>query len=212
MFFEVETFRYHASFAAKSSRGKNSKGRKITSMVPFPGPSSGGQRLLVTSNDSRIRLYQISEKRIESKFWGHENASSQIRSGFSDDGRFIISGSEDRHVFSQSLFSSFSCHVLMGLCSLGLWTPPEGRGRMVPLEEKGRSLLRILPQYVSPPLLLTPTNVRSNSVKQHNNLRPLRPLYNPHTSIHFLRPNLLIRPSTDSTTLYDPLRRFSEPL
>lgn len=76
MFFEVETFRYHASFAAKSSRGKNShKGRKITSMVPFPGPSSGGQRLLVTSNDSRIRLYQISEKRIEAKYQGHENAS-----------------------------------------------------------------------------------------------------------------------------------------
>lgn len=54
MFFEVNTFHYHAQFAAKSSRGKNSKGRKVTSMVSMPIPSSGGERLLVTSNDSRM--------------------------------------------------------------------------------------------------------------------------------------------------------------
>ncbi|ORY82893.1 hypothetical protein BCR35DRAFT_331266 [Leucosporidium creatinivorum] len=99
MFFEVETFRYHCQFAAKSTRGKNSKGRKVTSLVPFPLPSSGGERLLVTSNDSRMRLYHVADKNVEAKYAGHENTSSQIRASFSDDGRYIISGSEDRCVY-----------------------------------------------------------------------------------------------------------------
>lgn len=75
MLFEVETFRYHSQFSARSSRGKNSKGRKITSMVPFPLPSSSGERLLITSNDSRIRLYNTSDKTVETKYAGHENTS-----------------------------------------------------------------------------------------------------------------------------------------
>ncbi|CEQ41043.1 SPOSA6832_02722 [Sporobolomyces salmonicolor] len=99
MFFEVETFRYHAQFAAKSTRGKNSKGKKITSLCPFPLPSTGGERLLVTSNDSRMRLYHTMDKMVEVKYAGHENTSSQIRASFSDDGRWVISGSEDRHVY-----------------------------------------------------------------------------------------------------------------
>ncbi|GAA5836381.1 hypothetical protein JCM11251_001477 [Rhodosporidiobolus azoricus] len=99
MFFEVSTFRYHSQFAAKSTRGKNAKGKKVTAMCPFPLPSSLGERLLVTTNDSRIRLYHTGEKLVETKYAGHENTSSQIRATFSDDGRYIISGSEDQNVY-----------------------------------------------------------------------------------------------------------------
>ncbi|SCV74711.1 BQ2448_7740 [Microbotryum intermedium] len=99
MFFDTESFQYHSQFAAKSSRGKNSKGRKVTSMFPYPLPSSSGERLLVTSNDSRIRLYHTSDKAVEAKYAGHENTSSQIRASFSDDGKYVISGSEDRCVY-----------------------------------------------------------------------------------------------------------------
>ncbi|GAA5995193.1 hypothetical protein JCM11641_004410, partial [Rhodosporidiobolus odoratus] len=99
MFFECETFHYHSQFASKSSSGKNSKGKKVTSLCAFPLPSSMGERLLVTTNDSRMRLYHTADKVVECKYAGHENTSSQIRASFSDDGRFIISGSEDRHVY-----------------------------------------------------------------------------------------------------------------
>ncbi|GAA6011196.1 hypothetical protein JCM10207_005535 [Rhodosporidiobolus poonsookiae] len=100
MFFEVESFRYHSQMAAKSTRGKNSKGKKVTSLCAFPLPSTThGERLLVTTNDSRMRLYNTDDKTVETKYAGHENTSSQIRASFSDDGRFIISGSEDRHVY-----------------------------------------------------------------------------------------------------------------
>ncbi|GAA5982767.1 hypothetical protein JCM10908_006777 [Rhodotorula pacifica] len=99
IFLEVENFRFHSMFAAKSSRGKNVKGKKVTSLCPFPLPSTTGERLLVTTNDSRMRLYHASDKMVEAKYAGHENTSSQIRATFSDDGRWIISGSEDRHVY-----------------------------------------------------------------------------------------------------------------
>jgi hypothetical protein len=36
MFFEVETFRFHNIFTAKSSKRKDQKGKKITSLVMFP--------------------------------------------------------------------------------------------------------------------------------------------------------------------------------
>lgn len=125
MMFEVETFRYHSQFIAKSTRGKNSRGKKITSIVPFPINSSAGgaEKLLVTSNDSRIRLFQVSDKSLEAKYAGHENTSSQIRANFSDDGRFIISGSEDRHVYSKfnELVSSIGYANHFYDFSLGFW-------------------------------------------------------------------------------------------
>ncbi|KWU45231.1 hypothetical protein RHOSPDRAFT_33176 [Rhodotorula sp. JG-1b] len=100
IFLEVENFRFHSMFAAKSTRGgKNVKGKKVTSLCPFPLPSTTGDRLLVTTNDSRMRLYHASDKIVEAKYAGHENTSSQIRATFSDDGKWIISGSEDRHVY-----------------------------------------------------------------------------------------------------------------
>ena len=84
---------------AKSSRGKNARGKKITAIVPLPCSPPGVDQLLVTSNDSRVRLYNLIDKSCEAKYRGHENTSSQIRSNFSDDGRYLICGSEDRHVY-----------------------------------------------------------------------------------------------------------------
>lgn len=42
-------------------------------------------KVLITSNDSRIRLYNLRDKALEMKFKGHENTSSQLRASFSDD-------------------------------------------------------------------------------------------------------------------------------
>jgi len=99
MFFEVETFRFHNIFTAKSSKRKaEQKGKKITSLCTFPLGAFNSEdsmttdddalgrkisrqaaeeydRLLVTSNDSHVRLYNTKGKFIEAKYSGHENTS-----------------------------------------------------------------------------------------------------------------------------------------
>ncbi|TQS35586.1 hypothetical protein Golomagni_03989 [Golovinomyces magnicellulatus] len=80
----------------RSSRGKNAKGSKITGIrtTIFPPEIKDGNDVyvLVTSNDSRVRLYNLKDKRLEMKFQGHQNSYSQISARFSDDGRFVICG------------------------------------------------------------------------------------------------------------------------
>lgn len=87
----------------RSSRGKNSKGSKITGIktlfISQDGQDTGDVNVLITSNDSRIRLYKIKDNRLEMKFQGHQNTHSQIKASFSCDGRYIICGSEDRKTY-----------------------------------------------------------------------------------------------------------------
>lgn len=56
-------------------------------------------QLLVTSNDSRIRLYNLKDHELSCKYKGCLNTSSQIKATFSRDGQYIISGSEDNFIY-----------------------------------------------------------------------------------------------------------------
>lgn len=103
MIFDTDGLRLHSQLHVRSARGRNSKGSKITGIdtaIQPPGSTaSGALKLLITSNDSRIRLYNFRYRTLEAKFRGNENHSSQIRATFSSDGRFIICGSEDHRVY-----------------------------------------------------------------------------------------------------------------
>lgn len=86
----------------RSARGRNAKGSKITGIdtIALPPDDPNAEiKLLITSNDSRIRLYNFRNRSLEAKFRGNENTSSQIRASFSDDGKHIICGSEDRRTY-----------------------------------------------------------------------------------------------------------------
>lgn len=102
MFYETEGLKYQTQIHVKSAHGKNARGSKITGIqatnIP-PGDPTGDVKLLITSNDSRIRLYNFRDKGLDMKFKGNENTSSQIHARFSDDARYIICGSEDKKVF-----------------------------------------------------------------------------------------------------------------
>ncbi|CAG8628262.1 5120_t:CDS:2, partial [Paraglomus occultum] len=98
LFYETEGLKYNTQIHVKSSRGRNSKGKKITGIEAMPGTLPGQDKILISSNDSRIRLYNMRDKSLECKYKGLENTCSQIRATFSDDGRYIICGSEDRNV------------------------------------------------------------------------------------------------------------------
>ncbi|KAI0180637.1 WD40 repeat-like protein [Hypoxylon sp. FL1284] len=102
MFYETEGLKYHTQIHVRSSRGKNAKGSKITGIETMrfpPDAPDGVVKVLVTSNDSRIRIYNLGDKNFELKLKGHENLCSQIRATFSDDGNYIVCGSEDKRAF-----------------------------------------------------------------------------------------------------------------
>ncbi|CAB3400801.1 unnamed protein product [Caenorhabditis bovis] len=92
-FYTTDQLKYHTVVDVRSTRGKNAKGHKVTGLAVH------GDKLLVTSNDSRIRMYDIRDKALTCKFKGVQNDHSQIRAAFSPDGRHIICGSEDKFVY-----------------------------------------------------------------------------------------------------------------
>ena len=107
LFYATDGLKYQAQIHVRSSRGKNAKGSKITGLhamcVPTPGAPAGGAedevRVLVTSTDSRLRIYNLRDKSLVAKFKGHENNFTQMRARFSDDGRHIVCGSEDKKAY-----------------------------------------------------------------------------------------------------------------
>ncbi|XP_064394517.1 WD repeat-containing protein 44-like isoform X2 [Halichondria panicea] len=94
IFYETEHLKYHTQIHVRSRHGKN-RGRKISGIEPLPGED----KLLVTTNDSRIRLYNLKDHTLSCKYKGCINTSSQIKATFSRDGQYIISGSEDNFVY-----------------------------------------------------------------------------------------------------------------
>lgn len=102
MFYETEGFKYQTQMHVRSARGANAKGSKITGIQAVV--AAGGEiKLLITSNDSRVRLYNFRDKSLELKFKGNENNCSQIRATLSDDGRYVVCGSEDRKAYVWSM-------------------------------------------------------------------------------------------------------------
>lgn len=56
------------------------------------------EQVLVTTNDSRIRLYNTDDFDMDAKYKGFRNERLQISACFSEDGKQVISGSEDGKV------------------------------------------------------------------------------------------------------------------
>lgn len=80
---------YEAQLDVKNKRGQHARGKKITGLA-F-APKMFPNALLITSNDSRIRLFDGYTLRF--KYKGHSNKSTQIKASFSPKGNFIICGS-----------------------------------------------------------------------------------------------------------------------
>jgi len=100
--YETEGLKYQNQVHVRSAHGKNAKGSKVTGMqaMNFPPDDPAGEvKILITSNDSRVRVYNLRDKSLELKLKGNENSCSQIHATFSDDGKYIICGSEDKKAY-----------------------------------------------------------------------------------------------------------------
>jgi WD40 repeat protein len=98
LFYSTDGLVYQSSIAVRSPTGKNAKGgRKITGIEPLIDDSAAGERVLITSNDSRIRAYNLRDKALSGRFKAsktYTNRTSQIRASVSEDGMYVIAGSE----------------------------------------------------------------------------------------------------------------------
>ncbi|KAL9101374.1 MAG: hypothetical protein Q9163_003355 [Psora crenata] len=102
LFYETEGLKYQTQLHVRSAHGKNAKGSKVTGIqaINYPPDDPHGEvKILITSNDSRVRVYNLRDKGLELKLKGNENSCSQIHATFSDDAKYIICGSEDRKAF-----------------------------------------------------------------------------------------------------------------
>ncbi len=66
IFYKTDQLAYYTQIHVRSTRGKNSRGRKISGIEPMPGED----KILVTSNDSRIRLYDLTDLNLSCKYKG----------------------------------------------------------------------------------------------------------------------------------------------
>ena len=64
----------------------------------YLGNENRDLQLLVTTNDSRIRLIKMDDFSMTCKYKGHVNDNMQIEAQFCNDGSHIICGSEDNCV------------------------------------------------------------------------------------------------------------------
>lgn len=102
LFYETDGLKYQTQIHVRSAHGKNAKGSKVTGIQAInypPGDPNAEVKLLITSNDSRVRVYNFRDKGLELKLKGNENSCSQIHASFSDDANYIICGSEDRKAY-----------------------------------------------------------------------------------------------------------------
>ncbi|XP_025080244.1 WD repeat-containing protein 44-like [Pomacea canaliculata] len=95
IFYTTDQLKYYTMLHVRSTRGKNARGRKITGIESMPGE----EKILVTSNDSRVRLYSLKDLTLTCKYKGGTNNSSQIKASFSSTGKYIICGSEDHFLY-----------------------------------------------------------------------------------------------------------------
>lgn len=87
-------FRHTTQLDVRSRRAKNAVGKKICGFR-FYGK---GDKVLVSSNDSRLRLYRLDDKSVVTKFVGGVNFESRLHGSFDPTGRYMLCATENRTV------------------------------------------------------------------------------------------------------------------
>ncbi|CAF1095106.1 unnamed protein product [Brachionus calyciflorus] len=91
--YHTEHLKYYSLINVRSTRGRNSKGSKVTGIECL---NNDENKILITSNDSRIRLYDLRDLSLVCKYKGFANSTVHIKASLSPDDKFIISGSKNK--------------------------------------------------------------------------------------------------------------------
>mmetsp|Transcript_22521 Transcript_22521/g.22252 ORF Transcript_22521/g.22252 Transcript_22521/m.22252 type:complete len:106 (+) Transcript_22521:825-1142(+) len=85
----------------KNRKGRKKAGRKITGFDFLDD-----QQFIVSTNDSRVRLYSLEDFNVKQKYKGCKNEKFPIKASFSHNNMHLISGSENGKVCIWNTFSS----------------------------------------------------------------------------------------------------------
>ncbi|KAJ8652689.1 hypothetical protein O0I10_011696 [Lichtheimia ornata] len=102
--YDTEKLKYRSKMELKRRHAK--RGRKITGIEIMPRTTE--PIVLVTSNDSEVRLIHVGDKHVLHRYIGAENESSQIKAAPSDDGQYIACGSDKHTVHIWGTYSPSS--------------------------------------------------------------------------------------------------------
>ncbi|KAJ3386005.1 WD repeat-containing protein 44 [Lobulomyces angularis] len=96
IFYEFEELKYNTQISIHSNSNKKSK---ITAIEPILNDANnlGGEKslLLISSNDSKLRVYSLRDKSLVCKYKGADTKNTQLRGCVDDDGKFIFCGGSD---------------------------------------------------------------------------------------------------------------------
>lgn len=87
-------FKHTTQLDVRSRRAKHAQGKKICGFRFF----NQTDNVLISSNDSRLRLYRLDDKSVQAKFVGHQNNESLLNGSFSPKGNFVLCAAETRMV------------------------------------------------------------------------------------------------------------------
>ncbi|KAI9205887.1 uncharacterized protein BJ171DRAFT_473902 [Polychytrium aggregatum] len=128
VFFEFNGLKYHTQIEVKAlSRSRSVRGGKriigieripnrtleqkimakyqgtklVAALNQEPDPQIvlEDEKILVTSSDSRVRIYNLRDKSLFQKFKGSEHRSASSRASCSWNGRYIVSGSDEKAIY-----------------------------------------------------------------------------------------------------------------
>lgn len=130
-FYQTDGMKYYTQVECRNRKGALKAGKKVTGLcfhnakTTYPNPANingegkGGdhnnnsdtsnyyssivEQLLISTNDSRLRLYQTDDYSMIWKYKGLKNDQMQIKATVSSDGRYIISGSENGNIYIWNL-------------------------------------------------------------------------------------------------------------
>lgn len=106
-FYQTDGMKYYTQVECRNRHGALKGGKKVTGLcydtsAASPAgnkPASSSEQLLITTNDSRLRLYQTEDYSMLCKYKGLTNDHMQIKATFSEDGEYVISGSENGNLY-----------------------------------------------------------------------------------------------------------------
>lgn len=95
VFHNSQTLQVVSGMHCRNRYGKDRNGKKVTGL----SFNRDGSKLLVTTNDSRVRVIDCTNQVVLAKLKGPRNKTLQIAATFGEDGRSVICGSEDQRVY-----------------------------------------------------------------------------------------------------------------